>query len=71
MLDDKDIKKLIEVFATKEDIKDFAIKEDIAGFKDEILTGQDEILEKLNTLLQEKVTGDYQEKKQKKMQQKQ
>ncbi len=50
MLDNEDIQKLIDVFATKEDIKDFAKKDDIAEFKNEILTGQDEILKELKTL---------------------
>lgn len=54
MLDDNDIKKLGEVFATKEDVTEF---------KDEVLTGQDEILEKINTLLQEKTIGDEQDKR--------
>ena len=34
MLEDKDIQKLIEVFATKEDIKD--LKQDIAGLREQI-----------------------------------
>ena len=67
MLENKDIEKLIEVFATKGDIKELATKEDVTEFKDEILTGQDEILDKLNALLQEKTTGDYQDKKQKRV----
>lgn len=65
MLENKDIEKLAEVFATKEDIKEFSTKEDIIGFKDEILDGQDGILEKLGLLLQEKTVGDSQDKKQK------
>ena len=56
MLDDNDIEKLSEAFATKEDVIEF---------KDEILTGQDEILEKLTALLQEKTIGDEQDKRQK------
>ena len=67
MLSDKDIQKLTEEFVTKGDIKEFATKEDITNFKDEILNGQDEILEKLSTLLQEKIIGEHQEKKQKKI----
>jgi hypothetical protein len=55
---DKEIEKLSEVFATKEDLIEF---------KDEILTGQDEILEKLGILLQEKTVGDEQDKRQKKV----
>ncbi len=67
MLDNNDIEKLSEVFATKDDIKNFATKEDIIEFKNEILTGQDEILEKLNTFLQEKTVGDEQDGRQKKV----
>ena len=58
MLDDNDVEKLGEIFATKEEIIEF---------KDEILTGQDEILEKLNILLDEKTVGDEQDKRQKKV----
>ncbi len=67
MLDDKDIEKLTEAFVTKEDIKNFATKEDITDFKNEILTGQDEILEKLSALSQEKTIGEEQGKRQKKV----
>ena len=58
MLNDKDIKKLSEVFATKEDVVEF---------KNEILNGQDEIMEKLDILIQEKTIGDEQDKRQKKV----
>ncbi|MCX6723548.1 MAG: hypothetical protein NT155_00025 [Candidatus Staskawiczbacteria bacterium] len=58
MLDDNDIEKLKETFATKDDVIEF---------KDEILTGQDEILQKLNILLDEKTVGDNQDKRQKKV----
>lgn len=51
MINDKDIEKLKDVFATK----------------DEFLTGQDEILTKLNILLDEKTIGDEQDKRQKKV----
>ena len=54
MLDNKDIEKLSEVFATKEEIVEF---------KDEILTGQDEILTKIDTLLIEKPIKDAQDKR--------
>ncbi len=67
MLDDKDIEKLSETFVTKEDIRNFATKEDITEFKNEILTGQDEILEKLSVLSQEKTVGGEQDKRQKKV----
>lgn len=67
MLNNKDIEKLSEVFATKEDIKDFVKKEDITEFKNEILGGQDEIIGKLNVLLDEKTFGDEQGKRQKKV----
>ena len=65
MIDDKDVEKLSEVFATKEDMN--GLKGEIIGFKDEILTGQDEILGKLNILLDEKTVGDEQDKRQKKV----
>jgi len=58
---------LIDIVATKEDLNAFATKEDVASFKDEILTGQDEIFKKLDTLLQEKTVGDEQDKKEKKI----
>ena len=67
MIDDKDVEKLSGVFATKEDIKNFAKKDDIIEFKNEILNGQDEILGKLESLLQEKTVGDEQDKRQKKV----
>ena len=67
MINDKDIEKLSEVFATKEDLKNlsevFATKEDVK----ELLGGQDEIMEKLEILLQEKTIGDDQNKRQKKV----
>ncbi len=72
MIDDKDIEKLSEVFATKEDVagikEDLAnVKEDILEFKNEILSGQDEIIEKLGLLLQEKDIGNDQDKRQKRV----
>lgn len=80
MLEDKDIEKLSEVFATKkdlenlidivvtkEDAKNFATKNDLTKFKDEILTGHDAILTKLDILLTEKPIGDEQDKRQKKV----
>ena len=71
MLDNKDIEKLSEVFATKEDINNlsevYATKENITEFKNEILEGQDEIIEKLSLLLEEKVIGGEQDKRHKKV----
>ena len=67
MLDNEDIQKLIDVFATKEDIKDLAKKDDITELKDEILTGQDKILKELKTLTQEKTVNDAQDERQKKV----
>ena len=65
MLDNDDIKKLIEaqeaIFVTKKDFEN--IKDDITEFKDEILTGQDEILTKLDILLTEKPIKDAQDKR--------
>ena len=37
MITDKDIKKLKQVFATKDDLKSLASKDDLIIFKDEIL----------------------------------
>ena len=50
MLDNNDIIKLSEVFAIKDDIKNFATKEDVLEFKNEILEGQDEILKELKNM---------------------
>lgn len=65
MLDNEDIKKLIEaqepIFATKKDLQD--IKDNIFEFKSEILTGQDKILEKLDVILSEKPVKDAQDKR--------
>jgi len=52
-------------FVTKNEFKDF--KGEFKDFKNKTLTGQDEILKKLEILLQEKIAREYQEKKQKKM----
>jgi hypothetical protein len=67
MLDNNDIVKLSEVFATKEDLKNFATKDDVLEFKNEILTGQDEILKELKALSQEKTVKDAQDERQKKV----
>lgn len=67
MLDNNDIVRLSEVFVTKEEFKEeiskLATKEEFTEFKDEILTGQDEILEKLDILLTEKPIKDEQDKR--------
>ena len=55
MLEDNDIEKLREAFT------------EVFATKDEFLTGQDEILTKLNILLDEKTVGDEQDKRQKKV----
>lgn len=65
MIDDKDIEKLGEIFATKDDMKE--MRDEIVEFKNEILTGQDDILGKLDALLQEKTVEDEQDKRQKKV----
>ena len=76
MIDDKDIEKLkenfvtkkefeglLEIVATKEDLKNFATKTDV----NEILSGQAEILKELKDLKDEKVFGDAQDKREKKV----
>ena len=63
----EDIKNLSEVFLTKEDGKSFAKKDDLTVFKNDILDGQDKIMEKLDMLIQEKTIGDEQDKGQKKV----
>jgi hypothetical protein len=65
MLDNNDIVKLSEVFATKEELQEMkeVLKSDILEFKNEILTGQDEIMGKLDKLLGEKTVGDEQDKR--------
>ena len=45
----------------------FVTKNELQGFKDKTLKGQDKILKKLDTLLTEKDVREYQEKKEKKM----
>jgi hypothetical protein len=60
-------KEDLNAFATKEDLNAFATKEDVTSFKDEILTGQDKIFKKLDSLLQEKTVGDEHDKKEKKI----
>ena len=58
---------LIENVATKDDLKNYATKDDVTEFKDEILTGQDKILEKLDILLGEKPMKDAQDKRKQKV----
>lgn len=67
MIDNKDIEKLGDIFVTKEDIKVFATKDDLVQLKDEVLSGQDAIIGKLDMILQEKIIGDEQGKRQKKV----
>ncbi|MBI5700900.1 hypothetical protein HZC34_03510 [Candidatus Saganbacteria bacterium] len=46
----KDIEKLSDVFATKEDLKAFATKDDLSKLRNEMLTGQDKIIKKLEDM---------------------
>jgi len=43
----KDVEKLKEVFATKEDLNRFATKEDLTDKFDAVLKGQDKIMKEL------------------------
>jgi uncharacterized protein YehS (DUF1456 family) len=63
MLDNNDILKLSEVFATKEDLKDFVKKIDFDEFKNTSLSKLDEILDGVNLLKQEKIIKDAQDKR--------
>lgn len=59
-----------ERFATKEDVNELKIdvsslRSDFDKFRDESLTRQDNIIKKLDILLQEKKVADYQQEKQK------
>jgi len=67
MLDNDDIVKLSEVFATKEDIKELVTKKDFDDFKGTSLSKLDKILEGIEPLKQEKVMKDLQDKNQKKV----
>ena len=71
MIDDKDVEKLSEVFATKKDLENLvdivATKAELTEFKNEVLAGQDKMLGMLTTLTQEKTIGDEQDKRQKKV----
>jgi len=69
MIDEKDIEKLSNVFATKDDLDNLEnnIEGKIVEFKDEILIGQDEILKELKALRQEQTVGDAQDKRQKRV----
>jgi len=65
MLDNKDIEKLNEVFATKEDIKSLVTKEDFDDFKNTSLSKLDQILSNTESSKQEKTMKDAQDKRQK------
>jgi hypothetical protein len=57
--------KKIDFSELKKDVND--LEGDFQNFKNEVLTNQDMILEKLDILLTEKTVREYQEKKQKKL----
>lgn len=63
MLDNNDIVKLGEVFATKDDLKNFVAKKDFDEFKDTSLSKLDEILDGVNLLKEEKIIKDAQDKR--------
>jgi len=69
MLDNNDIVKLSEVFATKEELKEleekFVTKVDFDDFKNTSLSKLDEILDGVNSLKQEKTIKDAQDSRQK------
>ena len=67
MLDDKDVEKLVEVFATKEDLKELVTKNDFDEFKDKSLSKLDKILEGIVPLKEEKTIKDEQDMRQKKV----
>jgi hypothetical protein len=67
MLDNNDIIKLSEVFATKDDIKELVTKKEFDDFKDKSLSKLDKILEGITPLEQEKVMKDLQDKNHKKV----
>lgn len=46
----KDIEKLSGVFATKDDLKAFATKKELAELRDEMLTGFDGVMKKLEDI---------------------
>lgn len=62
----EDYKELVEFLDGKFDKIDEKFTE-IDKFREESLKGQDEIITKLDTLLQEKTVGDEQDKRQKKV----
>lgn len=51
----KDVEKLKEVFATKDDLNRFATKGDLNRRFDEVLTGQDKILKELEKAREDRV----------------
>jgi uncharacterized coiled-coil DUF342 family protein len=55
MLEDKDIQKLIEVFATREELNDRATKEDLRNAVSEIQTSVDTYAKKADAYFQEMV----------------
>lgn len=67
MLNENDIVKLSEVFATKDELKKleekFVTKEEFSEFKDTSLSKLDEILDGVNSLKQEKTIKDAQDKR--------
>lgn len=52
---DKDVKKLSEVFATKEDLNKFATKDGLSDLKKEILGGLDKISGELEKMREDRV----------------
>lgn len=63
----KEFEGLLEIVATKDDLKNFATKDDVINFKNEILTQYDKILEKLDPIMTEKDISDEQGKRQQKV----
>jgi len=50
MLEDKDIQKMIEVFATREELKNFVTKDDLRSAVSELQTSIDAYAKKVDTL---------------------
>ena len=55
VITDKDIKKLSDVFATKDDLKRFATKDDLAGLRGEIMGGLDRISGDLEKMREDRI----------------
>lgn len=51
----KDIEKMKEVFATKEDLEKFATKEELSKFKDEVVDGLDKVMDELGKIREDQV----------------